>query len=131
MPSGVGMAKYMKPHVNNNGLLIGICSHGSMLERVLGARNGAADGGPFLYPKNHRAMNQKRKKQLEFQMQNNDLHIQMATILELAREGIALKGWNEKHNKILKGIVEDLMFVHNRYKASFESRKHREQESCL
>lgn len=99
-----------------------------MLERVLGARNGAADGGPFLYPKNHRAMNQKRKKQLEFQMKNNDLHIQMATILELAREGIALKGWNEKHNKILKGIVEDLMIIHSTYKISFQS-KNQEREN--
>gem|GEM_PF-5278143 len=44
----------------------------------------------------------------------------MATILELVRESICLKGWNKKHDKILEGIVDDLMLVHNRYKASFE-----------
>lgn len=65
-------------------------------------------------------MNNKRIKQLEFQMQNNDLHAQFATLLDLAREDIALKGWNKKHDKILKGIVDDLMFVHNRYKTSFK-----------
>jgi hypothetical protein len=52
-------------------------------------------------------------------MKNNDLHIQIATILELVREGIVLKGWNERHDKILKEIVEDLLLVHNDYKASF------------
>jgi len=65
-------------------------------------------------------LSNQRKKQLEFQMKNNDLHIQMATILELVRESICLKGWNKKHDKILEGIVDDLMLVHNRYKASFE-----------
>lgn len=64
-------------------------------------------------------MKSERIKQLEFQMKNNDLHIQIATMLELAREGIASKGWNEKHDKILKGIVEDLILIHNDYKASF------------
>jgi len=55
-------------------------------------------------------------------MKNNDLHIQMATILELAREGISLKGWNKKHDEMLKGIVEDLLLVHNDYKVTFRSK---------
>lgn len=58
MSSGVGMAQYTNSHVNKNGLLIGICSHGSMLERVLGARKGAADGRPFLHLKNQKASEQ-------------------------------------------------------------------------
>lgn len=65
-------------------------------------------------------MNNKHIKQLEFQMQNNDLHAQLATLLDLVREDICLKGWNKKHDKIIKGVVEDLMFVHNRYRASFK-----------
>lgn len=64
-------------------------------------------------------------------MKNNELHAQIATILELAREDIVSKGWNERHNKILRGIVEDLMLIHNRYKASFESKRQRKQESYL
>ena len=64
-------------------------------------------------------MNSERIKQLEFQMKNNDLHIQIATILELVREGIVLKGWNERHDKMLKNIVEDLILIHNGYKTSF------------
>jgi hypothetical protein len=69
--------------------------------------------------------NKQRTKQLEFQMDNNELHAQMATILELAREDIILKGWNKKHDKIIKGIVEDLMLVHNRYKISFQPKKNK------
>ena len=68
-------------------------------------------------------IHKQRIKQLEFQMQNNELHAQMATILELARESITLRGWNKKHDKILRGIVDDLMLVHNRYKISFQSKK--------
>ncbi len=64
-------------------------------------------------------MNSDRIKQLEFQMKNNDLHIQIATMLELTREDIVSKGWNERHDKMLKGIVEDLIIIHNDYKASF------------
>jgi hypothetical protein len=109
--------------VNKNGLLIGICSHGSTLERVLGARKGAADGRPFLYSKKYKTVSNKRIKQLEFQMKNNELHAQIATILELTRESVTLKGWNKKHDKILKGIVDDLMFVHNNYRVSFQSKK--------
>lgn len=52
-------------------------------------------------------------------MKNNDLHIQIATILELVREGIVLKGWNERHDEMLKDIVADLMLIHNDYKTSF------------
>lgn len=52
-------------------------------------------------------------------MKNDELHAQMATILELAREDIALKGWGKKHDKILEGVIEDLMFVHRRYNALF------------
>lgn len=65
-------------------------------------------------------MNRQRLKQLEFQMKNNELHAQMATILELAREDIISKGWKKRHDNIFKGVVEDLMLVHNRYKASFK-----------
>jgi len=53
-------------------------------------------------------------------MRNNDLHAQMATILELVREGIASKGWNKRNDKILKGIVEDLMLIHENYQVSFQ-----------
>jgi len=67
-----------------------------------------------------KAVDNKRIKQLEFQMQNNELHAQVATILELAREDIIFKGWKKRHDNILKGVVEDLMFVHSRYKASFK-----------
>ena len=64
-------------------------------------------------------MKSDRIKQLEFQMKNNDLHIQIATMLELVREGIVSKGWNEKHDKIIKGIADDLVLIHNNYKTSF------------
>ena len=76
-------------------------------------------------------MNRQRIKQLEFQMKNNELHAQMATILELAREDIISKGWKKRHDNILKGVVEDLMLVHDRFKASFKLKRHRKQESCL
>lgn len=68
-------------------------------------------------------MNRKHIEQLEFQMKNNELHAQMATILELAREDITSKGWKKRHDNILKGVVDDLMFVHNRYNISFQSKK--------
>ncbi len=55
-------------------------------------------------------------------MQNNDLHAQLATILNLAREDIVLNGWSKKHDKIIKGVVDDLMLVHDRYKASFDNK---------
>lgn len=55
-------------------------------------------------------------------MQNNDLHAQLATILNLAREDIALKGWSEKHDKIIKVVVDDLMFVHEKYRIYFQSK---------
>jgi len=70
-------------------------------------------------------MNLQRIKQLEFQMQNNELHSQMATILELAREDITSNGWNERHDKILKGVIDDLMFAYNKYVISFQSKKRR------
>lgn len=52
-------------------------------------------------------------------MKNDELHAQMATILELAREDIALKGWSKKHDKILEGVIDDLMFVHKKYDSLF------------
>jgi len=90
---------------------------------VLGARKGAADVGPFLYPKNYNAMNNQRKKQLEFNIQNNELHAQVATILNLVREDISLKGWNKKHDKILNGIIRDLMYIHDHCSVLFRSKK--------
>lgn len=65
-------------------------------------------------------MDQKNIKQIEFQMQSNDLHAQVATLLELVREDIIFKGWTERHDKIIKSVIEDLMFVHNGYEASFK-----------
>lgn len=56
-------------------------------------------------------------------MKNNDLHAQIATALNLAREDMVLKGWNERSDKILRGIIDDLMFVHDNYKVSFQSSK--------
>lgn len=53
-------------------------------------------------------------------MKNNGLHAQVATILELMREDIVINGWNERHDDIIKKIVEDLMFVHEKYEASFK-----------
>ncbi len=65
-------------------------------------------------------MSSQRKKQLEFQMKNNDLHIQMATILELVRESIASSGWSEKNDKMLKETIKDLMTIHDNYQVSFQ-----------
>jgi hypothetical protein len=62
-------------------------------------------------------------KQIEFQMQNNDLHAQIATLLELVREDVIFKGWNDRHDKIIKSVVDELMFIHMNYEASFKSRK--------
>lgn len=67
-------------------------------------------------------MSSQRKKQLEFQMKNNDLHIQMATILELVRENIASSGWSEKNDKMLKETITDLMTIHDNYQVSFQSK---------
>ncbi len=67
-------------------------------------------------------MNSERIKQLEFHMRNNELHAQVATILELVREGSTSKGWSHGNDRILKGVVEELMFVHNNYQASFQSK---------
>lgn len=56
-------------------------------------------------------------------MQNNDLHAQIATLLELVREDVIFKGWNDRHDKIIKSVVDELMFIHMNYEASFKSRK--------
>ena len=69
-----------------------------------------------------KALSSQRKKQLEFQMKNNDLHIQMATILELVRENIASSGWSEKNDKMLKETIKDLMTIHDNYQVSFQSK---------
>lgn len=53
-------------------------------------------------------------------MRNNDLHAQIATVLSLVREDATEKGWSKRHDKVLKSLIDDLMFVHNRYKASFK-----------
>ncbi|MFA6485728.1 MAG: hypothetical protein WCV59_05615 [Parcubacteria group bacterium] len=55
-------------------------------------------------------------------MKNNDLHIQMATILELVRENIASSGWSEKNDKMLKETIKDLMTIHDNYQVSFQSK---------
>jgi len=96
-----------------------------MLERVLGARKGAADGRPFLHLKNHKDVDNQRKKQLEFNIQNNELHAQMATILNLIREDISIKGWQKRHDKTLKGIISDLMYVHDHCNILLKPRKKR------
>ena len=68
-------------------------------------------------------MSNQRKKQLEFNIQNNELHAQMATILNLIREDISIKGWQKRHDKTLKGIISDLMYVHDHCKVLFRSKK--------
>lgn len=66
-------------------------------------------------------------------MKNNDLHAQIATALNLAREDMVLKGWSERSDKILRGIKDDLMFIHDNYKASFQAsnRNNQSEENRL
>ncbi|HPN54768.1 MAG TPA: hypothetical protein PLB52_02440 [Candidatus Moranbacteria bacterium] len=52
-------------------------------------------------------------------MRNNDLHAQIATVLSLVREDATEKGWGKRHDKVLKSLIDDLMFVHENYKAVF------------
>ena len=58
-------------------------------------------------------------------MKNNELHAQIATVLELARENMMTKGWSKKNDKMIRGVIDDLMFIHRRYTATFESRKNK------
>ena len=125
MPSGVGMAQYMKFP----------CEQKRSSDRYLftwvNARKGV--GCPqgcrrretffaFIFSLQNKTLNDKNIEQLEFQMKNNNLHIQIATLLELARENITLNGWNDRNDKIIKSVIEELMFVHMNYEASFKSR---------
>ena len=64
-------------------------------------------------------MNDERIKTLEFQMENGELHAQVATVLNLVREDAASKGWNRKHDEMLAGTIEDLMHIHDKYKIVF------------
>ena len=52
-------------------------------------------------------------------MKNNELHVQIATMLNLVREDVALDGWSEKHDKIIDEIVKDLKFIYDNYVVSF------------
>jgi hypothetical protein len=113
-------------HEHNNGLLIGIMfmvlsrkGYG-LPERV------ATDGRPFLYSK--KTMDDQRKRNLEFQMDSGELHAQMATVLNLAREDATSKGWNQRHDEMLRGTIEDLMYIHDHYDLFFKSKKHQNYE---
>ncbi len=110
--------------------MIGIM-HLVISRKGYGCSQGCHRRGTFFVSKKNKFMNQKRKKQLEFHMQNNELHAQIATVLELARENIVSKGWNKKHDKILKGIVEDLMFAHDSYETSFQSKKRKSKTQAF
>jgi len=55
-------------------------------------------------------------------MRNNDLHAQIATVLSLVREDAAEKGWSKRHDRVLKSLIDDLMFVHENYKAVFSKK---------
>lgn len=57
-------------------------------------------------------MNYQRLKQLKFNIKNNDLHAQIATFLDLVRQDAESKGWNKKSDKAIKGIVGELMYLH-------------------
>ena len=59
------------------------------------------------------------RKNLKFQMENNELLIQIATMLNLVREDVALNGWNKKHDKIIEEIIEDMKFIYNNCEVSF------------
>lgn len=62
-------------------------------------------------------------------MKNNDLHIQMATILELVRENSASSGWSEKNDKMLKETITDLMTIHDNYQVSFQAKSVKYEKS--
>ncbi|MDD5464488.1 MAG: hypothetical protein PHP62_05030 [Candidatus Moranbacteria bacterium] len=68
-------------------------------------------------------MDDQRIKNLEFQIESGELHAQMATVLNLVREDAASKGWNQKHDKMLRGTVEDLMFIHDHYDLFFKPKR--------
>lgn len=73
-------------------------------------------------------MDDERINNLEFQMESGELHAQMATVLNLVREDASSKGWNQKHNEMLRGTVEDLMFIHDHYDLFFRSKKQQKYE---
>lgn len=68
-------------------------------------------------------MKDERINNIEFQMESGELHAQMATVLNLVREDASLKGWSQRHNEMLRGTVEDLMFVHDHYDLFFKPKK--------
>jgi hypothetical protein len=65
-------------------------------------------------------MNDERIKNLEFQMESGELHAQMATVLNLVKEDAASKGWNQRHEQMLRETIEDLMFIHDNYDLFFK-----------
>lgn len=73
-------------------------------------------------------MNDERINNLEFQMKSGELHAQMATVLNLVREDAAAKGWNQKHDEMLRGTIEDLMFIHDHYNLLFKAKKHQDYD---
>ena len=67
-------------------------------------------------------MDKSKIEQIEFKMRNNDLHVQIATVLSLVGEDASEKGWSKRHAKVLKSLIDDLMFVHENYKAVFSKK---------
>ena len=61
-------------------------------------------------------------------MDSGELHAQMATVLNLVREDAASKGWNQKHEEMLKGTIEDLMHIHDNYDLFFKLKKQQNYE---
>ena len=73
-------------------------------------------------------MNDQHIKNLEFQIDSGELHAQMATVLNLVREDATSKGWNQKHEEMIRGTIEDLMFIHDHYNLFFKPKKHQNYE---
>lgn len=56
-------------------------------------------------------------------MESGELHAQMATVLNLVKEDAAFRGWNQKHDEMLAGTIEDLMHIHDNYDLFFKEKK--------
>ena len=56
-------------------------------------------------------------------MDSGELHAQIATVLNLVREDAASKGWNQKHDEMLGGTIEDMMYIHDNYDLFFKPKK--------